>query len=79
MTEQQTAVVVSDVFTCDPFRVDLDLFRAWTQGATAADAAHLIEERDQQRDQQTAEQRADAEFFASPRFRSLALVSARHQ
>ena len=71
MTEPQPIVVVSDVFTCDPFRVDLGLFREWTQGTTVEGAAQLIKNRDRQR--------ADAEFFASPRFESLALGSARHQ
>ena len=81
MTEEQppTAFVVSDVFTCDPFRVDLDLFRAWTQGATAQDAELRIRERDRQRDRLSAEQRADAEFFSSRRFESLAIASVRHQ
>ena len=71
MSESEPAVtVVSDVFTCDAFRVDFELFKEWTNGATDQEAAKRV---------QRCGTDEDAELFASPRFSKLALGSVRHQ
>jgi len=63
-----TEHVVFDVLTCDPFQVDLELFKKWTKGVTDADAAAEVEQDDRKK---------YGDYFSSPH--SLALASVRHQ
>ena len=71
MTEsgtKQTEHVALDVFTCDPFQVDLKLFKKWTKGVSKKEAAEAMIRHDRKK---------YGDYFSSPE--ALALASVGHQ